>query len=86
MSRKLAIFLFWMLGFGLGFTGYLSLPGLTGWFSTALPNFLNQAMIGALIAGVAGSAFEYLYYSMLGKQSGLNFRAINFFDIHNVML
>jgi hypothetical protein len=58
MSRKLAIFLFWMLGFGLGFVGYLSLPGLTGWFSTALPNFLNQAMIGALIAGVAGSALS----------------------------
>jgi hypothetical protein len=59
MSRKLAIFLFWMLGFGLGFTGYLSLPGLTGWFSTALPNFLDQAMIGALIAGVVGSALNF---------------------------
>jgi hypothetical protein len=58
MSRKLAIFLFWLLGFSIGFIGYLSLPGLTGWFSTALPNFLNQSMIGALIAGVTGSALS----------------------------
>jgi hypothetical protein len=57
MSRKIAIFLFWLLGFGIGFTGYLSLPGLTGWLST-LPNFLDQSMIGAIIAGVAGSALS----------------------------
>jgi hypothetical protein len=57
MSRKIAIFLFWLLGFGIGFTGYLSLPGLTGWLST-LPNFLDQSMIGAMIAGVAGSALS----------------------------
>jgi uncharacterized membrane protein YeaQ/YmgE (transglycosylase-associated protein family) len=58
MSRKLAIFLFWLLGFSIGFIGYLSLPGLTGWFSTALPNFLNQSVIGALIAGMVGSALS----------------------------
>lgn len=58
MSRKLAIFLFWLLGFSIGFIGYLSLPGLTGWFSTALPNFLNQSVIGALIAGIVGSALS----------------------------
>jgi hypothetical protein len=57
MSRKIAIFLFWLLGFGIGFTGYLSLPGLTGWLST-LPNFLDQSMIGAMIAGVVGSALS----------------------------
>jgi hypothetical protein len=57
MSRKIAIFLFWLLGFGIGFTGYLSLPGLTGWLST-LPNFLDQSIIGAIIAGVAGSALS----------------------------
>jgi hypothetical protein len=56
MSRILAIFLFWMLGFGIGFIGYSALPGLTEWFSSALPNYLSQSMIGALIAGMAGSA------------------------------
>ncbi|HEU4824496.1 MAG TPA: hypothetical protein VFS97_13815 [Nitrososphaeraceae archaeon] len=58
MSRKLAIFLFWLLGFSIGFIGYLSLPGLTGWLSTALPNFLNQSVVGALIAGIVGSALS----------------------------
>ena len=58
MSRMLAIFLFWMLGFGIGFIGYSALPGLTEWFSDALPNYLSQSMIGALIAGAAGSAIS----------------------------
>ena len=58
MSRKLAIFSFWLLGFSIGFIGYLALPGLTGWFSTALPNFLNQSVIGALIAGIVASALS----------------------------
>ena len=58
MSRKLAIFLIWMLGFGIGFLGYSLLPGLTDWFSHALPNYLSQSMIGALIAGVVGSAIS----------------------------
>jgi hypothetical protein len=58
MSRKLAIFLIWTLGFGIGFLGYSLLPGLTDWFSNALPNYLSQSMIGALIAGVVGSAIS----------------------------
>ena len=56
MSRGLAIFSFWLLGFGIGFIGYLSLPAISDWFSTVLPQFVNSAIIGALIAGMAGSA------------------------------
>ena len=56
MSRRGALFVFWVLGFSIGFIGYLSLPGIAQWFSAVLPNFLNEAVIGALIAGVAGSA------------------------------
>jgi len=58
LSRKLAIFAFWFLGFGLGFFGYISLPSIAQWFSLAIPNFLNQTVIGALIAGVVGSAIS----------------------------
>jgi hypothetical protein len=58
MSRRLAIFLIWMLGFGIGFIGYSVLPGLTDWFSHALSNYLSQSMVGALIAGVVGSAIS----------------------------
>jgi len=58
LSRKLAIFAFWFLGFGLGFLGYISLPSIAQWFALAIPNFLNQTVIGALIAGVVGSAIS----------------------------
>ena len=45
-----------MLGFGVGFAGYLSLPGIADWFTTSMPKFIDQAVIGALIAGMIGSA------------------------------
>lgn len=56
MSRKIAIFAFWLLGFGIGFVGYISLPDIAHWFALNVPNFLNQFVIGALISGIAGSA------------------------------
>ncbi|HEY7572940.1 MAG TPA: hypothetical protein VH796_16390 [Nitrososphaeraceae archaeon] len=56
MSRRSALLIFWILGFAVGSIGYLSLPGVANWFAGIVPNFLNQAMIGALIAGIVGSA------------------------------
>lgn len=56
MSRGFAVFIFWLIGFGVGFAGYLSLPGLADWFTTSMPKFIDQAVIGALIAGMIGSA------------------------------
>lgn len=58
MSRKIAIFAFWLLGFGIGFIGYLCLPNISHWFALNVPSFLNQAVIGALVTGVAGSAIS----------------------------
>ena len=58
LSRKVAIFAFWLLGFGIGCVGYLALPGIAQWFSKIMPNFLNEGVIGALIAGIAGSAIS----------------------------
>jgi hypothetical protein len=58
LSRKLAIFAFWVLGFGIGFIGYLSLPNIAHWFALSIPNYLDQAVLGALIAGVVGSAIS----------------------------
>jgi uncharacterized membrane protein YeaQ/YmgE (transglycosylase-associated protein family) len=58
LSRKFAIFAFWLLGFGIGCIGYLALPGIAQWFSKIMPNFLNEGVIGALIAGIAGSAIS----------------------------
>ena len=45
-----------MIGFGVGFAGYISLPGIAEWFTTSMPKFVDQAVIGALIAGMIGSA------------------------------
>jgi hypothetical protein len=45
-----------LIGFGVGFAGYLSLPGIADWFTTSMPKFIDQAVIGALIAGMIGSA------------------------------
>ena len=56
MSRGFAVFIFWLIGFGIGFAGYLSLPGIADWFSNSMPKFIDQAVIGALIAGMIGSA------------------------------
>jgi uncharacterized membrane protein required for colicin V production len=56
LSRGFAVFIFWLIGFGVGFAGYLSLPGIADWFTTSMPNIIDQAVIGALIAGMIGSA------------------------------
>lgn len=56
MSRGFAVFIFWLIGFGVGFAAYLSLPGIADWFTTSMPKFIDQAVIGALIAGMIGSA------------------------------
>ena len=58
MSRGFAVFIFWLIGFGVGFAGYLSLPGIADWFTTSMPKFIDQAVIGALIAGMIGSALS----------------------------
>ena len=55
MSRRLTIFVFWLVGFGIGFVAYLSLPSVAQWLTGAMPNFMNQAVIGALITGIVGS-------------------------------
>jgi hypothetical protein len=55
LSRRLTIFVFWLVGFGIGFVAYLSLPSVAQWLTGAMPNFMNQAVIGALITGIVGS-------------------------------
>jgi uncharacterized membrane protein YeaQ/YmgE (transglycosylase-associated protein family) len=55
LSRMLTIFVFWLVGFGIGFVAYLSLPSVAQWLTGAMPNFMNQAVIGALITGIVGS-------------------------------
>ena len=57
MSRGLAIFIFWVLGFTLGSVGYMVVPGVASYLGDLLPNIVvNQAILGSVLAGVVGSA------------------------------
>ncbi len=56
MSRRLAIFIFWLLGFTIGAVGYLAAPNLATWIGRILPDLIvNQAILGSIIAGIVGS-------------------------------
>jgi len=57
MSRGVAIFIFWILGFTIGSVGYMVVPGVASWLGQILPNIMiNQAILGSILAGVVGSA------------------------------
>jgi uncharacterized membrane protein YeaQ/YmgE (transglycosylase-associated protein family) len=57
MSRGLAIFIFWVLGFSIGSVGYVLVPSLVSWLGNILPEIvIDQAILGAILAGVVGSA------------------------------
>jgi hypothetical protein len=57
MSRALAIFIFWALGFTIGTAGYLMVPNAVSWLGNILPEIvINQAVLSAILAGIVGSA------------------------------
>jgi uncharacterized membrane protein YeaQ/YmgE (transglycosylase-associated protein family) len=57
LSRALAIFLFWAVGFTIGSAGYLMVPNAVSWLGSVLPEIVvNQAILGSILAGVVGSA------------------------------
>ena len=57
MSRALAIFIFWAIGFTIGSAGYLMVPNAVSWLGTILPEIVvNQAILGSILAGIVGSA------------------------------
>jgi hypothetical protein len=60
MSRGLIIFLFWVMGFLIGFTGYIVLPDIAEWLGQAVPGFIDHKTVGALVAGIVGSAVSTL--------------------------
>jgi hypothetical protein len=57
MSRAMAIFIFWALGFTIGTAGYLMVPNAVSWLGNILPEIVvNQAVLSAILAGIVGSA------------------------------
>ena len=60
MSRGFIIFLFWVMGFLIGFAGYMVLPDIAEWLGQAMPGFIDHKTVGALVAGIVGSAVSTL--------------------------
>jgi len=60
MSRGFIIFLFWVMGFLIGFAGYIVLPVIAEWLGQAVPGFIDHKTVGALVAGIVGSAVSTL--------------------------
>ncbi len=59
MSRGVAIFIFWALGFSIGSVGFLVVPNVVSWLGAVLPQIVvNEAVLGAILAGVVGSAIS----------------------------
>jgi uncharacterized membrane protein YeaQ/YmgE (transglycosylase-associated protein family) len=57
LSRAVAIFIFWAVGFTIGSAGYLMVPNAVSWLASVLPEIVvNQAILGSILAGVVGSA------------------------------
>jgi len=56
MGRKAVLFGFALLGYTLGFTGYLASPAIGNWLMKILPQiFISEALAGAFLSGVVGS-------------------------------
>lgn len=56
MGRKTILAGFWLLGFSIGFIGYLIYPGLVDFLMHALPSlFTDKVVVGAFLSGIAGS-------------------------------
>jgi uncharacterized protein YacL len=58
VSRRLVIFLFWVMGFSIGFAGYLFFPDIAEWLGDAVPTFVDKKTVGAVVAGIIVSAIS----------------------------
>ncbi|MEM1525405.1 MAG: hypothetical protein QW372_06935 [Nitrososphaerales archaeon] len=61
MGRKSIIFGIWLLGYAIGFIGYLILPWAGKWFSEIIPRLIeNEILFGAFLTGIVGSMITTL--------------------------
>jgi len=70
LGRKSVLFGFWLLGFTLGFIGYLVSPSIGRWLMEFLPQiFKNEALVGAFLSGIAGSIITTISVALWAKLS-----------------
>jgi hypothetical protein len=56
MGRRTVLLGFSLVGFAIGFFGFLAAPGFADWLATVLPIlFSSRYVVGAFLAGIAGS-------------------------------
>lgn len=50
------VFGFWLIGYAIGFFGYLTYPGISAALIALLPTiFITPELVGAFLSGIAGS-------------------------------
>lgn len=56
MGRKAILTGFWLVGFAIGFFGYLVYPNVADFLMAVLPTlFASRQIVGAFLSGIAGS-------------------------------
>ena len=56
MGRASLVFGFWLIGYALGFFGYLLYPAISAALLALLPSiFITPEIVGAFLSGIAGS-------------------------------
>jgi hypothetical protein len=73
MNRYLIVFIFWILGFLGGITGYIVLPSLINFFNSLVPNLFSKFLLESLIAGIIGSIISTIAILFWAKKSTKEF-------------
>ena len=73
MNRYLIVFIFWIIGFLGGITGYIVLPSIIDFFNSLVPNLFSKFLLESLIAGIIGSVISTIAILFWAKKSTKEF-------------
>ena len=73
MNRYLIVFIFWIMGFVGGITGYVVLPSIINFFNSLVPNLFSKFLLESLIAGIIGSVISTIAILFWAKKSTKEF-------------
>ena len=73
MNRYLIVFIFWIIGFLGGITGYIVLPSIIDFFNSLVPNLFSKFLLESLIAGMIGSVISTIAILFWAKKSSKEF-------------
>jgi hypothetical protein len=73
MNRYLIVFIFWIMGFLGGITGYIVLPSIIDFFNSLVPNLFSKFLLESLIAGIIGSVISTIAMLFWAKKASKEF-------------